>query len=239
MLAQESGRDSMRSLVAILLILCPLFCAAQEAESLPIRQGDHLHISVRRNPDFTVSEVVSSDGSISLPFINDVKVAGLTVQEAQKLLAEKLRPFIANPEVTVTILDRPEPKTLPSIWPFQRAAFQFPESPEVRQLRIEIRRTQSRITALKQRLQSLGRQEKQHRVGEQIGEQLIRSFQDLTNLETMLAGYLAADRANSAQQRSDKIQEELDKLRPHQELEPPRVVPIPPEHVVKASNTLI
>ena len=35
------------------------------------------------------------------------------------------------------------------------------------------------------------------------------------------------------------LQKELDKLRPHQELGPLRVVPIPPEHPAKASNIMI
>src|SRR5215471_17618175 len=100
----------MRSLITILLTLCPLICVAQENESPHIRPGDHLHISVRREPDLTISEVVSSDGSIFLPLINAVKVAGLTVQEAQNLLAERLKPFVADPQVTVRITNRPTPK---------------------------------------------------------------------------------------------------------------------------------
>jgi|GraSoiStandDraft_24_1057298.scaffolds.fasta_scaffold33263_2 polysaccharide export outer membrane protein len=112
----------MRSILAFLLIVCPLICVAQDADSLPIRQGDQLRVSVRREPDLTISEFVSSDGSIFLPLINEVKVAGLTVQEAEKLLAKKLRPFVANPEVTVMILNRPKQQTLPSMWPFVKAA---------------------------------------------------------------------------------------------------------------------
>ena len=109
---RKAGELSMRSLLAILLVVCPLICVAQEAESPRIRPGDHVHISVRREPDLTVSEVVSGDGFIFLPLVNRARVAGLTVQEAQRLLSEKLQRFVANPEVTVTILNRQELQTL-------------------------------------------------------------------------------------------------------------------------------
>jgi protein involved in polysaccharide export with SLBB domain len=62
--------------------------------------------------------VVRNDGSISMPLLNDIKVEGLTEQEMQELLVERLQRFVANPEVTVTNFDHPKPATLPSIWPF-------------------------------------------------------------------------------------------------------------------------
>jgi protein involved in polysaccharide export with SLBB domain len=117
-LAQRSERLSMRYLLAILLMLFPLFSPAQETEAAHIRPGDRLRLSVRRNSNISCSVVVRSDGSISIPLLNDVKVEGLTVEEMQELLVKRLQPFVANPEVTVTNFDHPKPATLPAIWPF-------------------------------------------------------------------------------------------------------------------------
>ncbi|MGA3083387.1 MAG: polysaccharide biosynthesis/export family protein [Thermodesulfobacteriota bacterium] len=46
---------------------------------------------------------VRPDGRTSFPFIGDVKVAGLTVEEVRKIINEKYRAFVRNLEVTVVI----------------------------------------------------------------------------------------------------------------------------------------
>jgi hypothetical protein len=60
-----------------------------------------------------------------MPLLNEVHVAGLTARHVQKLLSERLRQFIANPHVTVSIegevRPHPMPPTLPPLWPFFQA----------------------------------------------------------------------------------------------------------------------
>jgi len=46
---------------------------------------------------------VRPDGRTSFPFIGDIKVAGLTVEEVRKIINEKYRAFVRNLEVTVVI----------------------------------------------------------------------------------------------------------------------------------------
>lgn len=46
---------------------------------------------------------VRPDGRTSFPFIGDVKVAGLTVEEVRKIINEKYRHYVRNLEVTVVI----------------------------------------------------------------------------------------------------------------------------------------
>lgn len=46
---------------------------------------------------------VRPDGRTSFPFIGDVKVAGLTVEEVRKVINEKYRSFVRNLEVTVVL----------------------------------------------------------------------------------------------------------------------------------------
>jgi protein involved in polysaccharide export with SLBB domain len=115
----------MRSLLVILLSVYPLICAGQEAESLHIQPGDILRISVRREPDISRSVSVRANGFITMPLVNEIKVAGLSVQQVQTLVVERLQHFVANPEVTVSIEGRvhthPNFPTLPPLWPFLQA----------------------------------------------------------------------------------------------------------------------
>jgi polysaccharide biosynthesis/export protein len=69
-----------------------------------IGEGDILHISVWKEPDTSVpSVVVRPDGRISMPMLKEVKVAGLTPVEAEKLITEGLSHFISTADVTVIV----------------------------------------------------------------------------------------------------------------------------------------
>jgi hypothetical protein len=80
---------------------------------------------VRGEPDISSSIIVRADGFISMPLLNDIEVSGLTVQQPQILLVERLRRFVSNPEVTVSIEGKihtyPTHPTLPPLWPFVQA----------------------------------------------------------------------------------------------------------------------
>jgi len=64
---------------------------------------DILHIAVWKEPDLTTTLPVRSDGMISLPLLNDVHAAGLTPMELAALLTQKLKKYVANPNVTVLV----------------------------------------------------------------------------------------------------------------------------------------
>jgi len=64
---------------------------------------DILHIAVWKEPDLTTTLPVRSDGMISLPLLNDVQAAGLTPMELAALLTQKLKKYVANPNVTVLV----------------------------------------------------------------------------------------------------------------------------------------
>jgi polysaccharide export outer membrane protein len=65
---------------------------------------DGLSIFVWREPDLSAKEViVRPDGKITLPLINDIQAAGLTADQLQVQITEKLKDFIASPNVTVVI----------------------------------------------------------------------------------------------------------------------------------------
>lgn len=64
---------------------------------------DQLMISVWHEPELSMGVAVRPDGMITLPLINDVKVAGLKPLELQQVLLEKLKPFVSEPQVTVIV----------------------------------------------------------------------------------------------------------------------------------------
>ncbi len=69
-----------------------------------IGAGDVLQINVWKEPDASVpSVVVRADGKISLPLVKEVEVAGLTPDELEKVLTERLTPFIHGADVSVIV----------------------------------------------------------------------------------------------------------------------------------------
>ncbi len=47
--------------------------------------------------------VVQTDGTIFFPYVGNTKVAGLTLEEAQKKIAQRLSAYVRNPQVTVQV----------------------------------------------------------------------------------------------------------------------------------------
>lgn len=74
-------------------------------EEYAVGESDVLRVNVWKEPEVSQTVVVRTDGSISLPLINEVKVSGLTPLRIQELVAEKLKSFLTNPQVTVTVVE--------------------------------------------------------------------------------------------------------------------------------------
>src|SRR5258708_6002002 len=70
-----------------------------------VGESDVIRVNVWKEPDVSQTVVVRTDGSISLPLINEVKVAGMTPMQIQVLVAEKLKSFLNSPQVTVTVME--------------------------------------------------------------------------------------------------------------------------------------
>jgi polysaccharide export outer membrane protein len=64
---------------------------------------DVLRIDVWKEPEISRTAPVRPDGRISLPLINDVQAAGLTSTQLAAVIADGLRKFITNPQVTVGV----------------------------------------------------------------------------------------------------------------------------------------
>jgi hypothetical protein len=87
-----------------------------ENRTYRIAPGDVLQIDVWKQSEITRTIPVLPDGTIYLPLVNGVKVAGLTAMQLAGLLREKLLPFVDNPQVTVTVVRMrgTPPTTLPA-----------------------------------------------------------------------------------------------------------------------------
>ena len=102
--------------LAGMLLVCALVfsnsLAAQAADasaakphddSFIIGNDDVLAVNVWKEPDISRSIPVRSDGKISLPLVGEVQAAGLTPLKLEKDIANKLKNYMSEPEVTVMV----------------------------------------------------------------------------------------------------------------------------------------
>lgn len=76
---------------------------ASSGDEFVIGDADVLQVSIWQEPQLSTTATVRPDGYISLPLINEVKVAGLTTTEAQRALEADYKKFLTEPRVSVTI----------------------------------------------------------------------------------------------------------------------------------------
>ena len=68
-----------------------------------IDTGDLLRISVKGEPQLSKSVFVDRSGTVVLPLVNTLPLAGLTVSEAQALVQGSFQKYLKHPETTVVI----------------------------------------------------------------------------------------------------------------------------------------
>jgi len=64
---------------------------------------DVLIVNVWHEPEVSATLTVRPDGKISLPLANDIQAAGLTPTDLGKVITDKLKVYINNPQVTVVV----------------------------------------------------------------------------------------------------------------------------------------
>jgi polysaccharide biosynthesis/export protein len=72
-------------------------------DSFVIGNDDVLAINVWKEPDISRSIPVRSDGKISLPLVGEVQAAGRTPLKLEVEIANRLKNYISEPEVTVIV----------------------------------------------------------------------------------------------------------------------------------------
>ncbi len=83
-----------------------MLAAASLSMALPykIGPGDVLDISVWKNPDLTKQTVVLPDGTIHFPLVKEIMAKGLSVQELENQIIEKLEKYVPKPVLTISIV---------------------------------------------------------------------------------------------------------------------------------------
>jgi polysaccharide biosynthesis/export protein len=79
------------------------------ARDILLSQGDLLVVHLYGSPDFAPSARVSLDGKIHLPLVGDLTVEGLTIQQTESLITQKLvvAGMYRDPQITVQLTDSP------------------------------------------------------------------------------------------------------------------------------------
>src|ERR1700733_12703570 len=79
--------------------------AVRDQSAIAIGPGDLLDLSVFDVPELVLKVRVDVNGCVSLAFLGDVKVGGMTVGNAQRLIARELvaRQLLKDPQVTIFI----------------------------------------------------------------------------------------------------------------------------------------
>jgi polysaccharide export outer membrane protein len=72
-----------------------------------LHPGDGISVSVYGVLDYKITARISGDGNVDLPLISSTHVAGLTVEQAQRLVEKKLidGQMILSPDVLISVVD--------------------------------------------------------------------------------------------------------------------------------------
>jgi polysaccharide export outer membrane protein len=91
-------------LLAITMIIVgrPVVSLAQD-DVYRLNPGDVLNISVWKEEEMTRPVAVLPDGTISFPLAGHLKAAGLTAAQVQAELVKRIKKYIAEPVITVSV----------------------------------------------------------------------------------------------------------------------------------------
>ena len=98
----------------------------QKSSEYHISSADLLEITVYREQELDRIVRVSQNGALSLPLIGNVKVGGLSLAEAESMVADKLKDFLVNPQVTIFIKEYGNKKIFVLGEVVKPGSFEFP-----------------------------------------------------------------------------------------------------------------
>lgn len=101
--AQKPAKPEKREALATPSRSAPGNKSATDDPEFVIGPEDALTISVWKEAELSHSVQVRPDGKVSLPLLNDIQAAGLSPQQLAASITEKLRKFVADPQVTVIV----------------------------------------------------------------------------------------------------------------------------------------
>ncbi len=95
-----------RALAAVLLVVAASLQASAADEPVPpyrIQAGDVLIVAVWKEVELQSELIVRPDGGVSFPLAGDMPAAGGTVEDLRRTIDERLRKYIPDPVVTVSV----------------------------------------------------------------------------------------------------------------------------------------
>lgn len=96
-------RAPERALAALALLIAAPFAAHAAESAYLIQPGDVLSVSVWREPTLQGPVLVRPDGGFSFPLAGEIDARQKSVSDIQKLLSERLKRYISDPVVSVSI----------------------------------------------------------------------------------------------------------------------------------------
>ena len=95
----------MRSIAFLCLAMsaCGISGSVFGADGYLLQPGDVLAISVWKEADLSGDLLVRPDGAISMPLVGEIPAAGHTVEDVRSTIDQRLRKYIPEPAVTVSV----------------------------------------------------------------------------------------------------------------------------------------
>jgi polysaccharide export outer membrane protein len=88
---------------ALIFIFLSGLTVAAEKDAYTLHQGDVIQVSVWGEEKLQSPNLVLPDGSITYPLAGVVEVVGLTAPQVEAKVADKLKPYLPDPQVSVVI----------------------------------------------------------------------------------------------------------------------------------------
>lgn len=100
------GSMLFHSLMLAGLMFCSQFAAAEDSgmSNYRLGTGDTISMEVYDEKELSVEKARLSDaGTISIPMLGEIKVAGMTLSELESRVVDGLKQFLIDPKVTVSV----------------------------------------------------------------------------------------------------------------------------------------
>lgn len=100
---QAAGPIGQQAVVEEAALASAMKAISSNKSDYKITPADLLEITIYQEKELGRTARISLNGTISLPLIGAVKVGGLSLIEAETVLAEKLKAYLIDPQVTVFV----------------------------------------------------------------------------------------------------------------------------------------
>ena len=100
--AKRSSLSLILSILALFLAETGINRSALAAEYL-LNPGDQLHISVWGEDNLQDDALILPDGTLAFPLVGTLQAAGKDIATLRKTIARKLKPYVPDATVTVTV----------------------------------------------------------------------------------------------------------------------------------------